>query len=62
MKLTRAQIIEIATRQEFFVDRYSYRDDDKRRMCRRLAKDGKLELVSQSRDGFFYRAAARSKE
>ena len=43
-------------RTGLFVSKYSYSHEKLRQKARRLCKDGKLELVEQTREGFYYKA------
>lgn len=38
-----------------FVHKYKYGHEKLRQKARRLCKDGKLELVKQTKDGFYYK-------
>lgn len=38
-----------------FVHKYKYSHEKLRQKARRLCKDGKLELVEQTKDGFYYK-------
>lgn len=58
--ISKEQILDIAARKDFIVDRYAYRHDKVRRLCRRMAKDGELVLISQDKQGFTYRTEAQS--
>ena len=40
---------------DVFVDRYQYRDAKKRKKYRRLCKDGKVKMVAQNKQGWYYR-------
>jgi len=53
---TGERIVELAAIREFVVSKYRWSQDGQRKLCRRLAADGKLELVRQDRDNFYYRA------
>lgn len=50
------KIVELAAQREFWVSKYRWSHTDQRKLCRRLVADGKLEMVRQDRDNFYYRA------
>lgn len=55
--LSKDEIIAIASRRTFSVERLSWRDESLRKKTRRLAKDGKLVLVDEDKRNFYYRAS-----
>lgn len=42
--------------QTFFTHRYKYRHDARRTKAKRLLKRGKITLVNNTADGWYYRA------
>lgn len=56
---TGERIAQLAETREFQVSKYRWSHDQQRKLCRRLAADGKLELVRQDRDNFYYRATSK---
>lgn len=55
--LSKEQVLEMAAKKSFIVNRYSYSHEKLRKMCRRMAKDGLLKLICQDSNGFVYRTA-----
>ena len=49
-------IQKAASNSGLFVHKYKYSHEKLRQKARRLCKDGKLELVEQTKDGFYYKA------
>lgn len=47
--------MRIADARAFYVSRYSWSHERLRKITRRMAKDGRLVLVTNAKDGFYYR-------
>lgn len=54
--LNREAILAIASEKEFCVGKYSYRHEQIRRVCRRMAGDGLLRMTRQDGRNFYFRA------
>ena len=52
---THAEILDIAAQREFAVHKYSWAQQNVRKMTRRLCKDGKLAMVASDGTHFYYR-------
>ena len=62
-KLTTGMLLQDAKRHPIFVHRFKWAHENKRKLTRRMLKDGLLVMIGRERDGFLYRAAAaQSKE
>lgn len=59
-RLTRQQIIDIATGHDLFVHVYSWRQESLRKKCRRMVKDGYLKAPVRQGDVFVYRATEQA--
>jgi hypothetical protein len=55
--LCESRILELARGRDFFVDKYRYSHEALRKKCRRMLKDGKLQLMKADKNGFTYRTA-----
>lgn len=53
------QLLKDAFARRVFVHRYKYTHDQRRRVARRMCKDGLLTMVEQNKDGWIYQAARR---
>lgn len=57
-KLTTASLLQEAKSHPIFVHRYKWSHDLRRRLTRRMCKDGHLVLIEKTYDGFRYKAAS----
>ena len=51
------RLLEEAKKHPIFVHRYKWSHDERRRLTRRMCKDGLLVMIEHTGDGFRYRAA-----
>jgi hypothetical protein len=54
-KMTKGEVLQLASQRDFFVHRYSWSADRLRKMTRRMCKDGELVMVRRDQNGFYYR-------
>lgn len=60
-KITAGMILHDAKQHPIFVHRYKWAQEQRRKLTRRMCKDGLLVLIEETRDGFRYRAATEQK-